>query len=576
MQNEFRKHPNHAVIKRYPTLGWNMRTKALTLALLMFASALAGCFGEDAEDSIDSADDIIVDDRSGNETANAQDAEGELDIELVPTNPDDCNSGGGTWIEASERGGESYCDIGAEDVQRVVCELANETWLQTIHHDDEPCERGLDNDCDNIDEEYEYKGHSHSHSHGDVTHSHTHTHGGYCDTENPEVLEALRSNCEFMGGNWTSTNGTVERGDNSTNESWWECSLHDGDEEREEREITQEDCERRGGNWTAAPDRGDEYYYCDFGEENSEITQEDCERRGGNWTEAPDRPDVFYCVFDRDESGNNNNSSDGTGNSTTNNSAPVITLIGDEEMSLMASLEDNFEDPGANCIDEEEGDISMNVEVSGDMVNMGDAGEFLIFYNCQDSDGNEAEEVRRRVTVLVEDTDGDGVYDHLEIEGCMHETAINYNENATEDDESCVFDTDGDGVPDHLDAFPDDARETADSDGDGVGDNADECDDTEAGATVGEDGCEEAEPQVHFIDISGMAFSPNTLTISVGDTVTWTNQDGAPHSATGDNGEFDSGTLNNGQNFSFTFTAAGTYTYHCSVHNGMTATIIVE
>ena len=109
-----------------------------------------------------------------------------------------------------------------------------------------------------------------------------------------------------------------------------------------------------------------------------------------------------------------------------------------------------------------------------------------------------------------------------------------------------------------------------------MGDNADQCADTPSGATVDADGCEEAEPQVHFIDISGMAFSPNTLTIAVGDTVTWTNQDGAPHSATGDNGEFDSGTLSNGQTFSFTFTAAGTYTYHCAIHNGMTATIIVQ
>ena len=139
-----------------------------------------------------------------------------------------------------------------------------------------------------------------------------------------------------------------------------------------------------------------------------------------------------------------------------------------------------------------------------------------------------------------------------------------------------LVDTDGDGVPDGGDAFPNDANESADSDGDGVGDNADQCDDTESGATIGEDGCEEAEPQVHFIDISGMAFSPSTLTISVGDTITWTNQDSAPHSATGDNGEFDSGTLSNGQTFSFTFTTTGTYTYHCAIHNGMTATIIVE
>ena len=159
------------------------------------------------------------------------------------------------------------------------------------------------------------------------------------------------------------------------------------------------------------------------------------------------------------------------------------------------------------------------------------------------------------------DSDGDGVSD---------------GEDAFPDDANETTDSDGDGVGDNGDAFPNDANESADSDGDGIGDNADQCDDTESGATIGEDGCEEAEPQVHFIDISGMAFSPSTLTISVGDTVTWTNQDSAPHSATGDNGEFDSGTLSNGQTFSFTFTTTGTYTYHCAIHNGMTATIIVE
>ena len=100
-----------------------MRTKALTLALLLFASALAGCFGEDAEDSIGTTDDIIVDDRSGNDTLSVAIMD---ELERAGANPDDCNSAGGTWIEASERGGESYCDIDAEDVLRVVCELANE------------------------------------------------------------------------------------------------------------------------------------------------------------------------------------------------------------------------------------------------------------------------------------------------------------------------------------------------------------------------------------------------------------------------------------------------------------------
>lgn len=221
-----------------------MRTKALTLALLMIVSALAGCI-EGSDEKSDSTDDVIVDDRSGNGSA-YWDAYRADNFTLA--NSDDCNSGGGTWIEASERGGESYCDIDAEDVQRVVCELTNETWLQTIHHDEEPCERGVDNDCDGIVDEDEHKGHSHSHSHGDVTHSHTHTHGGYCETENPEVLEVLKNHCEIMGGNWTAPNSTAEQnrdnGSGGLNEMIFQqrCVA-------EEPEISADECELRGGTW---------------------------------------------------------------------------------------------------------------------------------------------------------------------------------------------------------------------------------------------------------------------------------------------------------------------------------------
>lgn len=76
--------------------------------------------------------------------------------------------------------------------------------------------------------------------------------------------------------------------------------------------------------------------------------------------------------------------------------------------------------------------------------------------------------------------------------------------------------------------------------------------------------------------IQNMAFSPATLTIKVGDKVTWTNQDSVGHSATADNNSFDTGVIEQGQSGSNTFTKAGTYTYHCSVHPNMKATIIVQ
>lgn len=78
------------------------------------------------------------------------------------------------------------------------------------------------------------------------------------------------------------------------------------------------------------------------------------------------------------------------------------------------------------------------------------------------------------------------------------------------------------------------------------------------------------------VTIQNFAFSPATLTVKVGDKVTWTNKDSAGHSATADDGSFDTGVLAQGQSGSITFSKAGTYTYHCSVHPMMKGTIIVQ
>jgi plastocyanin len=75
--------------------------------------------------------------------------------------------------------------------------------------------------------------------------------------------------------------------------------------------------------------------------------------------------------------------------------------------------------------------------------------------------------------------------------------------------------------------------------------------------------------------IVGFKFSPGTLTIHVGDTVTWTNQDTAPHTATAQNGSFNTGTLKKGQSGSHTFTQAGTFAYICAIHPFMHGTIVV-
>ena len=86
---------------------------------------------------------------------------------------------------------------------------------------------------------------------------------------------------------------------------------------------------------------------------------------------------------------------------------------------------------------------------------------------------------------------------------------------------------------------------------------------------------------VIITDSSGsFAFSPATLTIKVGTMVTWKNSTAASHTVTSDDGKsFDSGTSNPiapGGTFSFTFTTAGTFPYHCAIHPFMKATIIVQ
>jgi plastocyanin len=77
------------------------------------------------------------------------------------------------------------------------------------------------------------------------------------------------------------------------------------------------------------------------------------------------------------------------------------------------------------------------------------------------------------------------------------------------------------------------------------------------------------------ITIQNFAFAPATITVPVGTKVTWTNMDSATHTVTSDTGAFDSKNLANGASFSFTFTQAGSYAYHCAIHARMVASIVV-
>jgi amicyanin len=78
------------------------------------------------------------------------------------------------------------------------------------------------------------------------------------------------------------------------------------------------------------------------------------------------------------------------------------------------------------------------------------------------------------------------------------------------------------------------------------------------------------------VTMSNFSFSPATLTVSAGATVTWTNRDSVTHTVVSDTGVFDSGNMGRNASFSHTFDIAGTYTYHCGPHPYMKGTIVVR
>ena len=77
------------------------------------------------------------------------------------------------------------------------------------------------------------------------------------------------------------------------------------------------------------------------------------------------------------------------------------------------------------------------------------------------------------------------------------------------------------------------------------------------------------------VNIKGMKFDPADLAVGVGDSVTFTNLDGPPHTATADAGGFDTGKMKKGQSATVTFSAAGDFAYHCEIHKMMKAVIRV-
>jgi plastocyanin len=92
-------------------------------------------------------------------------------------------------------------------------------------------------------------------------------------------------------------------------------------------------------------------------------------------------------------------------------------------------------------------------------------------------------------------------------------------------------------------------------------------------ACGGDGGSDEPAAPGH-VNVLDNFFDPETLDVSVGDTVTWDFKGGAAHNVIAD--DFKSKTLGKGKTFTYTFNTAGTYDYTCTLHNGMDGTVVVS
>jgi plastocyanin len=80
--------------------------------------------------------------------------------------------------------------------------------------------------------------------------------------------------------------------------------------------------------------------------------------------------------------------------------------------------------------------------------------------------------------------------------------------------------------------------------------------------------------EIHYVRIENSQFYPNSITISSGDTVRWTNLDSTNHTVVGT--DFSSGNITSQDSYDHTFTKTGTYSYHCSIEPSMKGVVIVK
>ncbi|MEE2690053.1 MAG: cupredoxin family copper-binding protein [Pseudomonadota bacterium] len=89
-------------------------------------------------------------------------------------------------------------------------------------------------------------------------------------------------------------------------------------------------------------------------------------------------------------------------------------------------------------------------------------------------------------------------------------------------------------------------------------------------------GLQPSAAEVHYVEMRGLEFTPAVLNVRVGDTVVWRNTDVMPHTATSDDGSWDSGSLEAGDEWSLSIDEAGAVDYACAFHPTMTGVINAE
>lgn len=106
--------------------------------------------------------------------------------------------------------------------------------------------------------------------------------------------------------------------------------------------------------------------------------------------------------------------------------------------------------------------------------------------------------------------------------------------------------------------------------------------DDSTGGTAPEAASEASEPapsgeaaRAEKVKIVEFVYGPDPVTVQTGGKVIWQNEDTAPHTATADDGSFDTGTIEKGKIKSETFKQAGTFTYFCAIHPTMHGTVEV-